>query len=97
MAALPTLAQSPIVQPISRHGVLCMWGFGLHLQVRNGHLSAEWGIGEERHNARLPRVNSLPRWFGIVRSRNQEPVQEACFLENRGKKWRSPLFPTATR
>jgi len=34
-----------------------MSGFGLSLQVRNGHLVAEWGIGQKRHKSTLPRVN----------------------------------------
>ena len=34
-----------------------MYGFGLRLQVQNGHLSAEWGVGRDRHKLRLSRVN----------------------------------------
>jgi CRISPR-associated protein Cas1 len=56
MTAEVTLARSPILGQISKHGILFLSGFGLRLQVRNGHLSAEWGIGEERHHVRLPRV-----------------------------------------
>ena len=68
MAALPTVAHSPIVQQISKHGVLCLWGFGLRLHVRNGHLSAEWGIGEQRHEICLPRVNRKLRRIIVIGS-----------------------------
>jgi CRISPR-associated endonuclease Cas1 len=34
-----------------------MSGFCLRLQVRDGRLSAEWGIGQQRHHARFPRAN----------------------------------------
>jgi CRISPR-associated endonuclease Cas1 len=45
-----------------------MSGFGLRLQVQNGHLIAEWGIGEERHHVRLPRVNRNLRRVIVVGS-----------------------------
>src|SRR5215471_1429733 len=57
MTASQTLACSSILGQISKHGILCMSGFGLSLQVRNGHLVAEWGIGQKRHKSTLPRVN----------------------------------------
>lgn len=57
MTASHTPLPSPIVEQIPKHGILVMSGFGLRLQVQHGHLSAEWGIGEERHQVRLPRVN----------------------------------------
>src|ERR1700756_3751243 len=57
MTAPHTVPPSPILEQIPKHGVLLMWGFGMSLRVQNGHLSAEWGIGEERHRAHLPRVN----------------------------------------
>src|SRR5215831_5338577 len=57
MTASHTLARSTILQQISKHGILFMSGFGLRLQVHNGHLRAEWGVGQKRHNITLPRVN----------------------------------------
>jgi CRISPR-associated endonuclease Cas1 len=45
-----------------------MSGFGLRLQVKNGHLCAEWGIGKERHNVCLPRVNRNLRRVVVVSS-----------------------------
>ncbi len=57
MAASLTLARSPISEQISKNGILVMSGFGLRLQIQNGHLTAEWGIGEERHTICVPRVN----------------------------------------
>jgi CRISPR-associated endonuclease Cas1 len=68
MTASHTLTRSPILEQIPKHGVLFMSGFGLRLQVKNGHLSAEWGIGEERHNVRLPRVNRNLRRVVVVSS-----------------------------
>jgi CRISPR-associated endonuclease Cas1 len=55
--ASQTLPRSPIPAQISKHGILFMWGFALRLQVQNGQLTAEWGVGEERHHIRLTRVN----------------------------------------
>src|SRR5438445_828780 len=68
MTASHTLARSPILEQISKHGILVMSGFGLRLKVQNGHLSAEWGIGEERHNVCLARVNRNLRRVIIVGS-----------------------------
>src|SRR5713101_470363 len=68
MTALHTVARSPVLEQISKHGVLFMSGFGLRLQVRNGHLSAEWGIGEERHKICLPRVTRNLRRVIVVGS-----------------------------
>ena len=45
MTASHTLARSPILEQIPKHGILFMSGFGLRLQVRHGHLCADWGIG----------------------------------------------------
>jgi len=57
MTALHTLARSPIFEQIPKHGVLVMSGYGLRLQVQHGHLCADWGVGRDRHNTRLSRVN----------------------------------------
>jgi len=51
------LSHSPTTPQISTNGVLCLWGFGVRLQVRHGQLIAEWGIGRDRHNICVPRVN----------------------------------------
>src|SRR3989442_6451691 len=45
------------LQTIGKHGVLTLYGFGIKARVDRGHLSAEWGIGPDRHSVRLPRVN----------------------------------------
>jgi len=68
MTALHTLARSPILEQIPKHGILFMSGFGLRLQVQHGHLSAEWGIGEERHHICLPRVTRNLRRVIVVGS-----------------------------
>jgi CRISPR-associated endonuclease Cas1 len=68
MTASHTLPPSPILEQIPKHGILFMSGFGLRLQVQHGHLCAEWGIGEERHHVRLPRVNRNLRRVIVVGS-----------------------------
>src|SRR5216684_1428350 len=68
MTASHTLPPSPILEQIPKHGILFMSCFGLRLQVQNGHLSAEWGIGAERHHVRLPRVNRNLRRVIVVGS-----------------------------
>lgn len=45
-----------------------MTSFGLRLKVQHGHLCAEWGIGEERHNVRLPRMNRNLRRVIVIGS-----------------------------
>src|SRR3989442_1216573 len=45
------------LQTIGKHGVLTLYGFGIKARVDRGHLSAEWGIGPDRHSVRLPRVS----------------------------------------
>src|SRR5215831_4710879 len=57
MTASHTVARSPIFEQVPKHGTLFMWGFGLRLEVQHGHLCASWGIGRDRHNVRLSRVN----------------------------------------
>ena len=78
MTASHTLARSPILGQISKHGILVMSGFGLRLKVQNGHLSAEWGIGEERHNVCLPRVNRNLRRVIIIGSRGRKTRERAA-------------------
>jgi CRISPR-associated endonuclease Cas1 len=39
-----------------RHGVVVLFGYGIHVRVDHGHLILEDGIGSERHQARFPRV-----------------------------------------
>lgn len=55
--ASQTLPHSPIIEQIPKHGILFMSGYGLRLQVQHGHLCADWGVGRDRHNVRLSRVN----------------------------------------
>ena len=56
MTASHTVSPSRSLDQISNHGVLFLYGFGVRLHVRRGHLCAEWGIGEERYKIALPRV-----------------------------------------
>ena len=57
MAASHTLPQSFPIQQIPRSGVLTLYGYGIRVTMQAGHLQLEDGIGPERRNFRLPRVN----------------------------------------
>jgi CRISPR-associated endonuclease Cas1 len=41
---------------VPRHGVVTLFGYGIHVRVDRGHLLLEDGIGPDRRYARLPRV-----------------------------------------
>lgn len=41
---------------VSKSGVLTLYGFGIHVQMRYGHLEIEHGAGTDRRILRLPRV-----------------------------------------
>jgi hypothetical protein len=58
MAASKNLAQSPVPRksPISKRGVLTIYGFGVRISMRSGHLEIEDGIGPERRTIRLARI-----------------------------------------
>ena len=67
MAASPTVLHSlqdrnspPVITP--KHGVVTLFGYGISVRVKRGHLILEDGIGDERRSARFARVyNSLKR------------------------------------
>jgi CRISPR-associated endonuclease Cas1 len=42
--------------PIGRQGVLTVSGFAIKIRVQAGHLEIDYGVGADRHHARLPRV-----------------------------------------
>src|SRR3989442_2923251 len=56
MAASHTLSQSPVIRQISKHGVLVLHGFGIKVRLVNSHFLAEWGVGLNRYQVRLSRV-----------------------------------------
>jgi CRISPR-associated endonuclease Cas1 len=56
MAASHTLAHSDAIRQIPKHGTLALYGFGIKVRVDRGHLFAEWGVGSDRQQARLSRV-----------------------------------------
>jgi CRISPR-associated endonuclease Cas1 len=58
MAALPNVPQQFAFRkfPISKSGVLTIYGFGIRVRMQSGHLEIEHGIGPERHKIKLPRV-----------------------------------------
>jgi CRISPR-associated endonuclease Cas1 len=51
-----------------RHGVLTVYGYGIRINVRRGHLTIEDGIGAERRKARLPRVGHGLRRLVLIGS-----------------------------
>src|SRR5215471_7475277 len=57
MTASHTVARSPIFEQTPKQGTLFMSGYGLRLQVQHGYFCADWGVGRDRHNLRLSRVN----------------------------------------
>jgi CRISPR-associated endonuclease Cas1 len=58
MAATKTLSQltQSHKSPISRSGVLTLYGFGVRVRMQSGHLEIEDGIGPDRRKIRLARV-----------------------------------------
>lgn len=57
MAASHTLQHPFAIPQISKLGVLTLYGFGIRVTMRTGHLEIEHGVGLERQKFRLPRVN----------------------------------------
>src|SRR5712692_10502831 len=55
--APPSLSAQPTIRQLSKHGVLVLHGFGIKVRVDCGHLFAEWGVGLERYQMRLSRVD----------------------------------------
>src|SRR6266699_2507053 len=55
MAAL-NLNHPPELQQLPKHGVLTLWGFGIKVRLVNSHFLAEWGVGLDRYQVRLSRV-----------------------------------------
>ena len=57
MAASPTIPRTPAVSQLSKHGVLCLWGFGVKVRLDKNHFCAEWGVGLKRYQVRLSRLD----------------------------------------
>lgn len=53
---------------VPRHGVVTLFGYGIHVRVDGGHLLLEDGIGPERRCARLPRVGHGLRRLVVIGS-----------------------------
>jgi CRISPR-associated endonuclease Cas1 len=53
---------------VPRHGVVTLFGYGIHVRVDRGHLLLEDGIGADRQYARLPRIGHGLRRLVIVGS-----------------------------
>src|SRR5579864_6310348 len=50
-------AETPTLRA-DRHGTVCLWGYGVKVFVRNGHLHLHDGVGRDRHDWRFARVGS---------------------------------------
>ena len=57
MAASHTLPQSLTLRQLPKHGVLVLHGFGIKIRLDRGHFLAEWGVGLNRYQVRLSRVD----------------------------------------
>jgi CRISPR-associated endonuclease Cas1 len=57
MAASHTLPHSSVIPQIPKSGVLTLYGYGIRVTMQAGHLQVQDGIGPDRRNFRLPRVN----------------------------------------
>jgi CRISPR-associated endonuclease Cas1 len=57
VTASPKLPHPPTIKQISKHGVLVLHGFGISVRMDRGHLLANWGVGLERYQVRLSRVD----------------------------------------
>ena len=70
MAASATVSQFPqsrnLLSP--RHGVITLYGYGISVNVDRGHLVLKDGIGNDRHEARLPRVGHGLRRLVVIGS-----------------------------
>lgn len=70
MKASQNLAEVPLSRksPISKSGVLTLSGFGIRVQVHNGHLELDDGVGLERRRFRLARVGRGLKRLAIIGS-----------------------------
>jgi len=68
MTVSHTLPPSSVPEQVPKNGAIVMSGFGLRLKVGHGQLYAEWGIGEDRRHARIPRVNRNLRRIVVIGS-----------------------------
>jgi CRISPR-associated endonuclease Cas1 len=53
---------------VPRHGVVTLFGYGIHVRVDRGHLHLEDGIGPKRRVARFPRVGHGLRRLVLIGS-----------------------------
>jgi len=54
----PSLPTQPPTLRAGRNGTVCLWGYGVKVFVRNGHLQLHDGVGRDRHTWRFARVGS---------------------------------------
>src|SRR5204863_8852768 len=48
----------PAVSQLCEQGVLGLWGFGVEVRLKHSDFLAEWGVGLERYQVRLSRVEA---------------------------------------
>jgi CRISPR-associated endonuclease Cas1 len=95
VAAIRNVSHSPAISQIPRHGVLCLFGFGIRVSIVNGHLSCHDGIGNQRRSFQLSKVNSNLKRLVLIGSDGFLTLEalrwvadrEAsfCMLDRRGK------------
>jgi CRISPR-associated endonuclease Cas1 len=85
MAAAHNLPQLPSSgkSPISKSGVLTIYGFGVRVRMQSGHLEIEDGVGTDRRKIRLARVGH--------RLRRLVCISEDGFVTMSALKWLSDV------
>src|ERR1700677_549051 len=73
MAANQNVSEVPLgskllVHIVPKHGVLTVFGYGIRIQVKRGHLTVEDGIAGDRRKARLARVDHGLRRLVLIGS-----------------------------
>src|SRR5262245_20309006 len=68
---------------IPKHGVLCLYGFGVICKVDRGHLYCSWGIADDRHTIRLPKVNSGLRRLVMIGSEGFITLEALRWISDR--------------
>ena len=62
------LGSKSLVHIVPQHGVLTVFGYGIRIQVKRGHLTIEDGIAGDRRKARLARVDHGLRRLVLIGS-----------------------------
>jgi CRISPR-associated endonuclease Cas1 len=69
---------------VPRHGVVTLFGYGIHVRVDRGHLLLEDGIGPDRRYARLPRVGHSLKRLVVIGSDGMVSLGALRWLADQG-------------